>query len=155
MSLALSDYNRPGYIPNISRRVRYSDFDLNLRLLKASPQPGSDVNPQGDLVPLTDIDAVKNSIRNICLTNTYERPFQPNFGSRIRQLLFENVNPMTSLALTEELESTIRLYEPRVGDLSVNVTPNIDANAYNVSINFSILNFVRAATLDIIINRLR
>lgn len=154
MNSVLSDYNRPGYIPSISRRIRYADLDISLRIFKQPNSFNSVAYNRGDLVPLTDIDAVKNSIKNICLTDIYERPFQPGLGSRIRHLLFENVTPMTAIAIAEELDSTLRLYEPRIAQLDVKVKDNIDSNSYFVSVTFSMANFI-PATVEFIINRLR
>lgn len=147
MNSILSDYNRAGYTPSITRTIRYADLDYNLR-------PLSHNNIKGDIAVLTDIDAIKNSIRNLVLSGPYERPFQPNLGSRIKFLLFENANPLTALNLKEEIERVIRVNEPRVSDVYVDISDRREENAYDVSVHFAINNF-NPQTVEFIINRIR
>lgn len=147
MNSILSDYNRAGYSPSIARAIIYSDLDFNLR-------PLSNGAVKGDIAILTDIDAIKNSIRNLVLSGPYERPFQPELGSRLRFLLFENVNPLTALNLKEEIERVIRDNEPRVADIYVEVSDDSQNNAYRVTVHFAINNF-NPQTVEFIINRIR
>lgn len=147
MGNVLSDYNRSGYVPRITRKAIYSDLDFSLRRF-----PGG--YNEGDISPLTDIDAIKNSIKNLCLTNIYERPFQPGLGSRIRFLLFENSHPLTSAAIENEIRDVITEYEPRVSDVIVTVSETQDMTAYNVSITFTVMNVI-VSPFEFIINRLR
>lgn len=147
MNSILSDYNRSGIVPSITREIRYSDLDFNLT-------PLSHGNLKGDIAVLTDIDAIKNSIRNLVLTGPYERPFEPALGSRLRFLLFENANPLTALNLKEEIERVIRENEPRVSDVYAEVSDDSQNNAYRVSVHFAINNF-NPQTVEFIINRIR
>jgi phage baseplate assembly protein W len=145
MSGPLSDYNYSKYKPvGAAGGQQYSDLDFSLRVLPST----------GDVAPLTDIDAVKNSIKNLCLTGVNERPFQPGLGSRIRSLLFENANSSTAFTLKQEIETTVKLYEPRVSSIRVDVKDNSNANAYNISVTFSMSNYI-TSTFEFIINRLR
>ena len=81
----------------------YSDLDLNFAVT-----PGKkDVNKK------KDIEAVKQSVRNLILTNHYERPFHPEIGSSVRSLLFENINPITTNILKRAIGEVITNFEPR------------------------------------------
>lgn len=147
MNSILSDYNRSGYTPAITRIIRYADLDYNL-------VPMSHNGLAGDISVLVDIDAIKGSIRNLVLSGPYERPFEPSLGSRVRFLLFENANPLTALNLKEEIEKVIRENEPRVSDVYVEVTDQSVDNAYYVTVHFSVNNF-NPQTVEFIINRIR
>ena len=72
------------------------------------------------------------------LTNFYEKPFHPEIGSGIRNLLFENVSPLTTIALSQAVQDVIANYEPRAAVISVDVTPDLDRNAYDMEIIFAI-----------------
>jgi hypothetical protein len=152
MNSILSDYNRPGYTPSVTQTIRYADLDWSLRVLYYDDKQGNTI--KGDIIPLTDIDAVKNSIRNLVLTSVFERPFEPSLSSRIRSLLFENVNPITALSLKEEIDTVIRKYEPRVAEVYTSITDDSSNNAYFVSVSFSISNH-NPEIIEFIINRLR
>ena len=143
MNSILSDYNHPGYIPIVTRDIIYSDLDMTLT------RGGSN-----DIVPLTDIDAIKNSIRNLVLCSTYDRPFEPYLGTRLRSLLFENVTPLTAVAIKDEILTIIRKYESRVSIVDVNIIDMSDENAYHVTVGFAINN-QNPQTVEFIINRLR
>lgn len=123
----------------------YSDFNVNL-----------DIHPgKKDLNRVLDEDAVKRAVRNLILTNTGERVFQPAIGSNLSRQLFELADNDT-LDLAEDLVgSTLRLFEPRVRLISViaNVMP--DMNTMNLTIVFSILNTSNTTTLDIVLYRAR
>ena len=153
MNSILSDYNRPGYTPSVTQTIRYADLDWSLRVLYYGDND-SGISIKGDIIPLTDIDAVKNSIRNLVLSSVFERPFEPSLSSRIRSLLFENVNPITAISLKEEIENVIRKYEPRVAEVYTSITDDSSNNAYFVSVSFSISNH-NPEIIEFIINRLR
>jgi len=112
-----------------SSRV-YKDLNLNFT-----------ANPiTGDVATVTDVNAVKRSVRNLLLTNHYDRPFHPEIGSGIRGLLFENMSPFVSNVLKRKIEDTITNFEPRVTLADVNVNSNFDTNQYEVTIEFYIDN---------------
>jgi len=116
---------------DISRNVRqYRDLDLFF-----TKKSGSD-----DISKITDIEAVKRSIRNLVLTNFYEKPFHPEIGSGIRDMLFENMTPITAVVLARKVEDVIENFEPRARLISVRSLPNLDRNEYEVTIEFFVVN---------------
>jgi len=116
---------------DISRNVRqYRDLDLFF-----SRKQGSD-----DVNKVTDIEAVKRSVRNLVLTNFYEKPFHPEIGSGVRDMLFENMSPVTAVVLARKVEDVIENFEPRARLISVRALPNLDRNEYEVTIEFFVVN---------------
>ena len=98
-----------------------------------------DSNPlNDDLVSLSDTSAIARSIRNIVFTSPGEKFFNPDFGSRISESLFENVDDVSALAIEDEIRSSIINFEPRVNLLNANVVPNPDDNEMNVTIEYEI-----------------
>jgi phage baseplate assembly protein W len=102
-----------------------------------------------------DQQAVSRSIRNLLLTNFYERPFNPRLGSNIGALLFEPISSATSAYLEKEIENTIKNYEPRARLKSIVVTPDEYNNAYNVSLTFYLENAATPTTVTIFLERNR
>ena len=97
-------------------------------------------NPlNADLVSLSDTTAIARSIRNIVFTSPGEKFFNPDFGSRISESLFENVDEVSALAIEDEIKSSIINFEPRVNLLSTIVVPNPDDNEMNVTIEYEIV----------------
>ena len=92
-----------------------------------------------DLVSLSDTSAIARSIRNIVFTSPGEKFFNPDFGSRISESLFENVDEVSALAIEDEIKSSIINFEPRVNLLSTIVVPNPDDNEMNVTIEYEIV----------------
>ena len=116
---------------DISRDVRqYRDLDLFF-----SKNQGN-----GDVNRITGVEAVKRSIRYLVLLNFYEKPFNPEIGSDVRYLLFENMSPLTSVVLAEAIEDVIEDFEPRARLVSVRAFPNLDRNEYEVTIEFFVVN---------------
>ena len=116
---------------DISRNVRqYRDLDLFF----------SRKNGTNDIEKITDIEAVKRSVRNLVLTNFYEKPFHPEIGSGIRDMLFENMTPITAVVLARKVEDVIENFEPRARLIGVRASPNLDRNEYEVTIEFFVVN---------------
>jgi phage baseplate assembly protein W len=116
---------------DIDRNVRqYRDLDLFF----AKTQSSKDVRK------VTDIQAVKRSVRNLVLLNHYEKPFHPEIGSGVRDMLFENMSNMTAFILAKKIEDVIENFEPRVRLISVRADPNLDRNEYEVTIEFFVVN---------------
>ena len=132
---------------DISRNVKqYSDIDLFF----GRNVVGNDINK------ITDIQAVKRSLRNLINLNTFEKPFHPEISGGIRELLFENMNPMTSAVITRKIEDVINNFEPRCRLVSVRAIPDFDRNAYNVSIEFYVVNApTELVDLSVMLERLR
>lgn len=123
----------------------YSDLDLTFR-----PHPA-----KKDLMISTGEIAVTRALKNLLLTNYYEKPFQPNYGSNIRKLLFEPMSPITSTALSNEVEFVIKNFDHRIRLISVDVQGLYEQNAYQITITFYIENLVQPFTADFILSRLR
>jgi|TARA_R110000851_G_scaffold41409_4_gene103998 phage baseplate assembly protein W len=129
----------------VSRNKGYSDLDLKLRQ-----------NPlHGDIVPLRDLAAVKQSVKNLILTSKKERLFQPWLGSGVRDLLFEPNTSITIGSLKQEMYRVIEKYEPRVSINYINITNNDDTNTIFVSINFTVINLTDDVSVEFYIERVR
>ena len=93
----------------------------------------------GDLIALKNENAIARSVKNIVLTVPGEKPFDPRFGSRITDLLFENVDEITAINIETEITNSIERYEPRVKLTSVVVQADIDGNSFDVTITYDII----------------
>ena len=132
---------------NIDRNVRqYTDLDLFFSKKATSK----------DISKVTDIQAVKRSIRNLVLTNHYEKPFHPEIGSGVRGILFEPMTPITAHVLTQQIENVIENFEPRARLISVTAHPNLDRNEYECTIEFYVVNApTELVDLTVFLERLR
>jgi len=125
MGSNLSDYNR-SRSSTVARAALYSDIDNSFK-----------VHPlYNDIIPITDIDSIRQSLKNLLLVNRHDRLFQPSVASDITALLFENADAFTELELKSKIERVIDLYEPRIIRYSIAVTDDSDRNAYRVTIKF-------------------
>ena len=99
-----------------------------------------EVNPlNDDLITLRNSNAIARSIRNIIFTARGDKPFNPFFGSRVSELLFDPMDQITTLAIKTEIEETIKNFESRVDLKEVQVNPLYDDNEYSVVINYEII----------------
>ena len=97
-------------------------------------------NPlSGDLITLKNENAIARAVRNIVLTSPGEKLFNPEFGSSISEILFENVDDITAISIQDEISSSLKNYEPRVELIDVNVDPNFDQNQFDVIISYRIV----------------
>jgi phage baseplate assembly protein W len=108
-----------------------------------------------DIALSYDNQAIIRSVRNILLTKKFEKLWNPEFGSNIDILLFENISSVTASALEKEISVAISNYEPRVNMKSVLVTPYIDRNAYDVTLTFYIANATQPTTVTVFLERNR
>ena len=108
-----------------------------------------------DVIIKKDIEAVKQSVRNLILTNHYERPFHPEIGSDVRALLFENMTPLTALNLERKVQEVLVNFEPRAKVTSVGAEPNVDANSYHLQISFYVVGHPDPVTVETFLERLR
>ena len=131
--------------PRTRQREFFSDFMSNLEQV-----PG-----RADVARVVNENAVKQSIKNLLMTDRGERLFQPDIGCDIRGSLFENIDPNTILILKENIKSTIKTYEPRCNLRDVIVGGDIDSNTLNVTILFSVINSNRDSSLTIDLSRVR
>ena len=97
-------------------------------------------NPlSGDLISLKNENAIARAVRNIVLTSPGEKFFDPDFGSSISEILFENVDDITAVSIEDEIKSCLDNYEPRVELIDVKVDPNFDENQFDVLITYRII----------------
>ena len=131
---------------DITRNVKqYRDLDLFF-----SRKSNKDVNK------VTDVEAVKRSVRNLILLNSYEKPFHPEIAGDVRALLFENMTPLTSAVIARKVQDVIENFEPRAKVIGVSAQPNLDRNEYQVTINFFVLNApTELVDLTLFLERLR
>jgi phage baseplate assembly protein W len=108
-----------------------------------------------DLARKIDEEAVKESIRNLILTDRGERLFQPDIGSDVRKMLFENITNATIELIKDLISTTIRNYEPRVNLIGVDVITSIDSLQLDVIITFNIINRLEPVTFVITLDRAR
>ena len=125
---------------------KYSDLDLFFGKKSSN----------SDIQNITDIKAVKRSVRNLVLLNHYEKPFHPEIASGVRDMLFELMTPVTAQILARKVEDVINNYEPRARLVGVTAIPNLDRNMYEVSIEFYVVNQpTELVDLSIMLERLR
>ena len=97
-------------------------------------------NPlSGDLIALKNENAIARAVRNIVLTTPGEKFFDPDFGSSVSEILFENVDDITAVSIEDEIKSSLKNYEPRVELINVTVDPNFDADQFDVRITYRIV----------------
>ena len=132
---------------NITRNVRqYTDLDLFFGKKSSN----------SDVQEITDVKAVKRSIRNLVLLNHYEKPFHPEIASGVRDMLFELMTPITAQILARKIEDVIQNFEPRARLVGVTAIPNLDRNLYEVSIEFYVINQpTELVDLSIMLERVR
>jgi len=134
---------------NTNKSVRsnkaYSDLNLNFNKNPATK----------DVAKLKDVEAVKRAVRNLILTNRFERPFHPEIGSDIRSLLFENMTPVVEVLLKDRIKETIDVYEPRADVTDIIVSGDTDRNEYRVQIEFRVLNIPDPIIVTEFLQRLR
>jgi|TARA_B100001057_G_scaffold444699_1_gene481865 phage baseplate assembly protein W len=126
-----------------SRKFRDIDLDFGRNTVT------NDVNVVEDVI------AVKRSVKNLIQTNFYERPFQPELGCGIRELLFENFTPMTRVFLQRKIEEVIVNYEPRVQLQNVTVDDDQDRNRLVVDIYFYVVGVPGPQVVQTFLQRVR
>ena len=137
------DYTTPNST-NTAIKNEYSDLDI---LFTAHPI-------SGDVTTKKDSDAVKRSVRNILLTNNYERPFKPNFGANLRAMLFELQGVGSSKAIKKDIVEALVTLEPRITNINIVLGEN-NRNNVDVKISYQIKNGLRRDTVDFTISRVR
>ena len=125
---AYRDAQRTNDSPRSSKKYK----DLNLNFTRHPIKK--------DLIPLTDAAAVKRSIRNLVQIGHFEKPFHPEIGSGVRDLLFENMTPITAQVLSQKIQDVITNFEPRAILAGVDVVPRFDNNQYEVTVEFYLQN---------------
>lgn len=144
MGLRISKKNDE-YLQNGADYEIYSDFTQAFL-----PHPST-----GQISRRTNVDAVKLSLKNLLLTNKYERLRNPTYGGNIRRWLFEPFINTTYVEVEEQIRSTIRNYEPRVYVINVDVIPNEDNQSLEININFGLVTSDVTDELNLILYRVR
>lgn len=130
----------------MARNTRtFSDLDMNF--------VASDTT--GDIYKRFDDTAIKTAVKNLIFTTNGERPFHPEIGSPVRNLLFENYTPMLLLSIRRAIEYTLRTYEPRVEVLDVVVDPFVDENRIEIGIYYRIKNTDATMAVTFTLDRTR
>lgn len=123
----------------------YKDLDLSFT-----------ANPvTGDVSKKLDVNAVKQSLRILILTNFYERPFDPGKGVNLRGYLFEPMSKVVSSSISNSIKNIIESYEPRARVKSIQVVPNFDQNSYEVTVSFFVVGIDKPQILTANLKRLR
>ena len=124
---------------------QYKDLDLNFLIHPVR----KDINKHKDEM------AVINSIKNLMMTNHYERPFQPDLGSNVRRLLFENLDKITAKSMDREIRQVVQNYEPRAQIKTPDILPDMDNNGFSVRMEFYIMNMTDPVTINFFLERVR
>ena len=142
----MPSYSTENLSNNSKRATRiYKDLDLDFGRNTVT----NDVNK------LTDVEAVKRSVRNLINTNHFERPFHPEIGGNIRALLFENMTPLTALNLQRKIEEVLSNFEPRAKITQIIADPDMDRNGYRLEIRFYVIGIQNPITVETFLERLR
>jgi phage baseplate assembly protein W len=134
-------------LPASLKKVANKDFDLSFRRHPST----------GKLLMKKDDEAVKQSLKNLVLTNRYERPFRPEFGGDVRKRLFDNFDSIYYKDYEAQIATTINNYDSRVvlDPYSITVDENPDSNQLNVTVSFRNAITLNEVTLDVNLNRVR
>ena len=132
---------------NTARSTRqYSDLDLFFGKKTSN----------ADIQMVTDVQAVKRSLRNLVQLNTYEKPFHPEIAGGVREMLFEPMSPILAAKIARKVEDVIENFEPRARLVSVRAIPDLDRNAYEIIVEFYVVNTpTELVDISIMLERLR
>ena len=129
----------------VSKKKPHSDLDLSLK-----------IHPiRKDIIPLKDDAAIKNAVRNLLISNFYERPFQDDLGANLRGLLFEPAGVLTNIELRDNIRFVLKKYEPRIAVTNINIIDIFDRNEYRIEVNFRIKQNNQNDVVEIVLRRLR
>ena len=129
----------------VSRKEDYKDLDLDFI---AHPVTG-------DIAKKTGVDAIVRSMKNLVMTNFYDRPFRSYIGSNATKLLFDNMDSLTARLLEETIIQTIENFEPRVTVLGAKAIADYDNNGYSVKILFRVNNVIEPFEVTVFLERIR
>ena len=132
-------------INTTSRAADYSDLDLDFIV-----KPGTK-----EIQKKVGVEALKRSVRNLVLTNFYERPFRHYVGSNAQKILFDPITNITAHMLNTAIRETIENFEPRVSIISIETTPKYDQNGYEAKITFKPVNRLEPVVTTLFLERIR
>jgi phage baseplate assembly protein W len=130
---------------DINSTRSFKDLDLNFTIHPVR----KDVNTHKNEY------AIINSVKNLILTNHYERPFRPQVGSSIRRLLFENIDAIVAAQLERAVAETIQNFEPRAEINKIVASPDPDNNGYKMILEFFVINNADPITINFFLERIR
>ena len=136
-----------GTLTNKSKRSSRIFKDLNLDFQANTATK--------DIQKMLDVEAVKRSVRNLINLNHYEKPFHPEIGSNLRGMLFENITPQMTHAISKQIDLLLKNFEPRCRLVQINVQPFIERNGYRASISFFVVNTPERVEVETFLERLR
>jgi len=125
--------------------IKYTDIDLGL-----SKNPVSK-----DILKITDVESVKNSVRNLLLTKNYEIPFHPEMGSGIRDLLFDNWLPTSAATIEKNIAFILKNYEPRVALIGLEIFRDPSGSSIRIDVSIMIRATSQTTVLNLILTRTR
>ena len=129
----------------VSKKKPWSDLDLSLK-----------IHPiRKDIIPLKDDAAIKNAVKNLLISNFYERPFQDDLGANLRGLLYEPADVITEIELRDNIREVLTKYEPRITVTNIVIRDNSQANEYGIIVNFNIKEYDSSDSVEIVLRRLR
>jgi|TARA_B100000085_G_C18455589_1_gene476731 phage baseplate assembly protein W len=137
------DYTNTNAKTNAIPNESFSDLDISFVAHPIS----------GDVAIKKDSDAIRRSVRNIVLTNHYERPFRPSFGANLRRLLFEGIGIGMTKKAAKEIAKALTILEPRISNVQFDIT-NRD-NEMNITIYYVIVNTQQQQNLEFTVSRVR
>lgn len=129
----------------VSKKKPWRDLDLSL-----TPHP-----IRKDIVPLKDDNAIKQAVRNLLISNFFDRPFQPNLGANLKGLLFEPADYITRIDIKDGIHNVLTRYEPRIQLLNIDVKDLSEQNAYQITVVFRIKEYDTEESVEIVLRRLR
>lgn len=135
----------------ISTFGEYKDLNLAFKI-----NPLASVDGRGDIRPVRDLNAIKNSIKNILMTRRGEKPFNPLFGCNLKSFLFEPADAITISLMKTEIESALNYQEPRIKVTNVAIEDYSDRNAYAITITVLLVNRQESTVdIDLFLKRVR
>ena len=127
-----------------TRTKLYKDIDLTFAN-----------KPSGEIFKKVDAAAVKQAVKNLILTNYFEKPFQPKFGGNLRDMLFDLADDDAEEDIEDRIKNAISIFEPRAQALNVIATATPDRNSIRVTVEFRVINTQETVTVTTVLARLR
>ena len=143
-SLSVEDGNLDTSTILGSRTREYKDIDLTFAN-----------KPSGEIFKKVDAAAVKQAVKNLILTNYFEKPFQPKFGGNLRDMLFDLADDDAEEDIEERIKNAISIFEPRAQTLNVTAVATPDRNSIRVTVEFRVINTQETVTVTTVLARLR
>ena len=132
-------------ISTVSRKKGWADLDLSL---KKHPI-------QKDIIPLKDDRAIRNAVKNLVLTNFYERPFQHSKGGNLSGFLFEPADAITAYEMKEAIANVLNYHESRISLRGIDILNDMDENAWIINIKFLIKSINIVTNVEVLLRRTR